>query len=557
MVHPHHALAVYAESLATDRRVAVLGDSSVGLGERMLDLGARSVLLWDPDEERAAREAERAPYGVAVRALTLDEARHADMRPGSVDLALVTDLAMFDDPQGVLAMVKRAVGDRGVALVAAANRDVVPGDVRAFDYYELFDLVAAEFEDVRMVAQLPFTGVALAELGRDEEAPAVSVDTQLVEAGRAPEAFVAVATSGGANLEPYAIVELPAQQPAPAEAGDDEGTRALLARAQLEAQALEGQLDEMRARLAQVEHASAAAVATQAEQLGARAERMTELEQALADRAAQLAELSVEVEEMRSAAEAGQVAAAQVEELALRADRAERALMALQPELSRVGEAHAAEHARFEEALRDRAQAIRALEAELARRERMVRELVDALEENTAQPAPAADDAVAQENLQLRQKLDALALELAHREGEAQAAAWTLAELERRVAEASTRAVAAAPSGALAPATPPSGALAPATPPSGALAPATPASGALAAATPASSGDLERRLAAALDELDVLRQAVAQEHAERVRAESGEELERARAEIQRQAALLEQLGHGDRAEGPALHPSGK
>jgi hypothetical protein len=528
MVHPHHALAVYAESLAADRRVAVLGDSSVGLGERLLDLGARSVLLWDPDEERAAREAERAPYGVAVRVLPVDDAHTADVRPGSVDLALVTDLAMFEDAQGVLALVRRAVGDRGVALVAAANRDVAPGDVRAFDYYELFDLVAAEFEDVRMVAQLPFVGVALAELGRDEEAPTVSVDTQLVEAGRSPEAFLAVATSGGASLEPYAIVELP-PQPALAEAVDDQGTQALLAQAQLEAQALEGQLDATRARLAQVEHASAAAVAVQAEQLAARAVRTTELEQVLADRAAQLAELSVEVEEMRSAAEAGQVAAAQVEELALRADRAERALTALQPELSRVGDAHAAEHARFEEALRDRAQAIRALEAELARRERMVRELVDALEESAARQPPAADDAVAQENLQLRQKLDALALDLAHREGEAQAAAWTLAELERRVAEASTRAEASPPAA-----------------PSGGPAPATPA-----------AGDLGHRLAAALDELDVLRQAVAQEHAQRLRAESGEELERAKAEIQRQAALLEQLGHGDRTEGPGLHPSGK
>jgi hypothetical protein len=520
MVHPQHALAVYAESLAADRRVAVLGDSSVGLAERMLDLGARSVQVWDPDEERAGREAERAPYGVVIRALPRDG---SDVRPGSLDLALVTDLGVFGDPQGVLAFVRRAVGDRGVAVVAAANRDVAPADARAFDYYELFDLVAAEFEDVRMVAQLPFFGVALAELGRDEEAPSVSVDTQLAEAGRAPEAFVAVATRGGTSLEPYAIVELPAPA-ALEEAADDAGTSAMLARAQLEAQALEGQLAEMRGRLAQLEQASAAAVEAQSEQIGARSARIAELEVALTDRAAQLAELSAEVEEMRSAAEAGQVAAAQVEELARRADRGERALAALEPELLRVGEAHAQEHARYEEALRDRAQAIRTLEVELVRRERMVRELVDALEENTGRPpAPAAgEDAMAQENLLLRQKLDALALELAHREGEAQAAAWSVAELERRVAQAS----------------------APAT-----VAPSLPA-----------SGDLEHRLAATLDELDVLRQAVAQEHAQRLRVESGEELARARAEIQRQAALLEQLGHGDRPEGPGgagLHPSGK
>jgi hypothetical protein len=124
-----------------------------------------------------------------------------------------------------------------------------------------------------------------------------------------------------------------------------------------------------------------------------------------------------------------------------------------------------------------------------------------------------ADDALAQENAQLREKLDALALDLARREGEAQAAAWTISELERRAVQA---------------------------PPS--AAPET---------------DLEHKLAAALDELDALRQAVAQEHQQRLKAESGDELARARAEIQRQAALLEELGHHDQTSAGGLHSPGK
>lgn len=63
MLHAQHALAVYAEFLAADRRVAVLGDSSLGLGERMLDLGARAVMVWDPDDERAEQQAAMAPPG--------------------------------------------------------------------------------------------------------------------------------------------------------------------------------------------------------------------------------------------------------------------------------------------------------------------------------------------------------------------------------------------------------------------------------------------------------------------------------------------------------------
>jgi hypothetical protein len=533
-----HALAVYVESLAADRRVMLVGDASLGLADRLLDLGARAVLVWDPDEERAAQEAERAPGGVVVRPLPFDD---TDVRPGAVDLALVADLALFDDPQGVLALVRQAVGDDGVAIVAASNRDAAPPDVPAFDYYELFDLVAGEFEDVRMVAQLSFHGVALAELGREDEAPSVSVDTQLAPAGRAPDAFVAVASSGGVALEPYCIVELPG-------AGlEDEGEQAEAAEEEEREEESLRLLEEMRARLVEAERASSAVLAERAEQLRERGARIGELERSLAQRAAQLAEISVEVEEMRSAAEAGRVAAVQVGELARRADRAERALAAMEPELSRVGDAHAAEHARFEEALRDRAQAIRTLETEVARRDRMVRELVDRLEESTGpqgaaaepaeepaeEPAPApADDLLARENVALRQKLDALALELARREGDAQAAAWAVAELERRVGQAERAVAERAVSQAAGPAS-------------------TPPSADVAAA--------QSKLAAALDELDVLRQAVAQEHTMRMRAESGEELARAKAEIQRQAALLEQLGHP--AGGPPaaadLHSSGK
>jgi len=88
---------------------------------------------------------------------------------------------------------------------------------------------------------------------------------------------------------------------------------------------------------------------------------------------------------------------------------------------------------------------------------------------------------MSQENARLRERLDALALDLARREGEAQATAWTVAELETKLAQ-----VSAAP-----------------------LEPAL---------TP--DMDMTRQLKAALDELDVLRRALAQEHEARVKAES-------------------------------------
>ncbi|HEX3343347.1 MAG TPA: hypothetical protein VHS09_02190, partial [Polyangiaceae bacterium] len=271
--------------------------------------------------------------------------------------------------------------------------------------------------------------------------------------------------------------------------------------------------------------------------LRTQAARAIELEHELAGRARQLAELSSEVEEMRSAAEAGRIAAAQVEELAKRAERAERAertRATAEPELAQLVEAHAVELLAYEATLRERAQAVRELEVEVARRERMVLDLVGALEEHAAHasqapsspstPAPAAaspaahppatgcdaatEAALTEENARLHRRLDALALELARREGDAQATAWTVAELERKLAARPTP-PAAAPVGA---------------PPS------------------KDAGATAARLAAALDELDALRRALAQEHEARGRAESGEELTLARAEIARQAALLEQLG---------------
>jgi len=454
-VLPQHALAVYAEPLAARRRVAVLGDDET-LADRLLDLGAREARLL-----RTVEDLERLPSA-------------------SFDLAIVTDLGAFQEPARLLSALRRVVGDGGAALVMAANRDAVRDrDVRAFDYYELFDLVAGEFADVKMVAQVPFHGVVLAELGVDDESPAVSVDTQLAPEQQAPQAYVALASQRGAELEAYAIFELP--PPAPPELPEPPTPPAPV---QVPVHVVDHEaLHAVQAELAS-ERLRAETLAAQLEGLRPEVARAIELEREVMSRGRALAELSNEVEEVRAAAEAGAAAAAQIEELARRADRAERALTRFEPEVARLTDAHAAELQRFEAALRDRAAAIRTLEVEVARRDRMVQELVGALEEHTNvphTPAPHAgpSDEALDENTRLRERLDAMAMDLARREGEAQASAWKIEELERRVAGASK--------------------------------PATP--------TPLSP-ERSHELSAALDEIDALRRALTQEHEQRVRAES-------------------------------------
>ncbi len=561
----------------------MFGDSSLGLAARLVELGANVVHFWDPDARRVRSEAERAPGGVTLHPYSDQD---GDMRP--IDLAIVADLGLFADPSAIVRRVRRMVGEDGVAIIAAGSTAAGPEGSRqgsrSFDYYDLFDLVAPEFDSIRMIAQLPFHGVALVELGDDEDAPSVNVDTQLGESGKAPEAFVVVASQNGARLEPYTIVQLALAAPpetrsipdaerddvaererdradtaerereraraeAAAERAATDSARAAdreaLAQAHLRTELLASQLEDLRRRLSEGERA-ADAVSTLEEALRARSTHASELESALAARGRELAELSTEVEEMRAAAEAGRIAAAQVEEVALRSDRAERRVAVLEQEFAKGGDTQSKELADLEGALRERARAVRSLEIELARRDQMVRDLVgtlDELEEVEGRPAPlpqdvsaadgsshdaalrdaalrdaeAASRALGEENARLRAQLDSLSLDLARREGEAQATKWQVTELERRLAQAAES-----------------------------EAPTPPGKGA------------DRQLAEALDELDALRSALAQEHAARTRVESGEELARAQAEIQRQAVLMEQLVRelGSRPP-PPFEPAGE
>ena len=442
-VHPKEALAAYAEPWIGEGRVAVFGNATHGLDSRLVELGASAVDLWDPDEIRGRAEAERAPDSVTVQFYS--SARALPRR--ALDLAIVPDLGLFDDPADLVARLREMVGMRGVLLLAATNRDA-PGhkDSRAFDYYELFDLVAAEFAEVRMIAEVPFHGVAMVRLGDDEEPHAVSVDTQLAPVDRTAEAFVVVAAQWAAPVDPYTILELGEGPPRGEPARNVEALKA-----------------ELRLRTDEGERAAAKNAELESS-LREHSIRVVELEAALVERARHLSELSAEVEEKRAEAEAGKVAAAEMEQLAHRADRAERRSGEVERELAKVAEAHAQhaqEIARFEEALRDRGRAVKDLEREVTRQTKMVRELVATLEERpeggaeparvsapgpapAADPAPGADSAprerdadqaVSEENARLREQLNRMALDIARREDEAQAAAWTVAELERRLAQ--------------------------------------------------------------------------------------------------------------------------
>jgi hypothetical protein len=558
------ALSVYVEPLVADARVAVLGDGELGLHERLLELGARTVHVYDPDPERAARVAGEVPRGVSVRVLR-DE---LDVRDAAFDLVLIPDVGVLPDPSSAIGRVRRVLDGRG-AVVAMGRARTSQDDDGSFpelapavvEYAELYDLFALQFESVTMTGVLPFEGVVFAELGAGDDL-AVSVDTRLVDSAP-PGVFVVVAGRESSSLDPYAIVQVvqAARESAGADpradrinAAREHEIASAFAAMQLRAELLAAQLDEHRGRLVSAdsrgaeqasrferlafERDAAMTRASELEGIVAAAQhamallerRLVAAEEGMLERDDQIAALNAELDvrlDARLDARATELETKAVEpidmavaaELLARAERAEASLALHVADLAHVSEAHAGETAGLEAQLRERASVITSMEKELARREQLVRELVASLDEardGNAPPgagvqfeaAPAMPGVAPEEVARLRRKLDELALEVARRDGELVAQAWRVVELENEKARLALR------------------------------------------AAPPASTDGPGELARTRDELDALRQALTQEHAARVAAESGEELSRARAELARQAALLEQIsGRGTHQEG--------
>ena len=569
------ALSVYVEPLVGDARIAVVGDVELGLHERLLELGARTVHLFDPDPERVARTADEVPRGVSVRMLRED----FDVRDGAFDLVVIPDLGILPDPAGAIVRLRRVVDPRGAVVAMGRARttsdrsanngtfsELAPAVV---EYAELYDLFALQFESVTMTGVLPFTGVVFAELGGATGDLAVSVDTRLVDP-EPPHVFVVVAGREATALDPYSIVQIArdtdvvdtvavqviAAVPASARVDDSREHEAMAAFAamQLKAELLATQLDEHRARLATVDSRRADqeslveqlaverdAAMTRASELegivGAAQQalillenRLVAADQGMLERDDQIAALNAELDAQTRGADdeltIQAVDSSVVSELLTRAERAETSLALHVADLAHVSEAHASETASLEAQLRDRARVIAAMDKELSRREALVRELVASLEEardnviaaGPFEAAPTLPGVAPEEVARLRRKLDDLALEVARREGELVAQQWRITELENEKA----RLIAAAKR------------------------PAPRAATQVVGPASAQPNDVARMR----DELDALRQALTQEHAARIAAESGEELSRARAELARQEALLEQM------RGSGTHPEG-
>jgi hypothetical protein len=462
-------LAAYLTPHLAGARVLYVGD--LDDATPLFDAGARLVHAY-----RFTKPAR--PLSGAVLVQSLD--RGLNLPTGGFDVAIVEDLVRVAGRLDLLASLRTALGSGGIAaLVARTGAD-------GLDYTELFDACSTLFEHVKMVGKLPFTGTLLCELGLEGE-PEVSVDTELAEL-EAPTTLVALVSQRPIELDEYAIFAHPiavvAPKADPAEAA--ERSRLTLQTQVLQAQLLEAREARTQAAGLQRElemaiaatttarrealdlrNALEAALAQQADEadlektlteLALQSERAEESEARVAASQAEVERLQTHVRALETRATQNDHSAQRAEKLAadatVRAERAEiRAkeaehhakqaehhivqsdarLAALREELEAAtavpvpsSSDSADELIALETTLRERGAVILELQAELARRDRIVTQLL---------LAERFSDGAASSGSELERKLDQLAQEVARRQGELEARGWRIQELESALAE--------------------------------------------------------------------------------------------------------------------------
>jgi hypothetical protein len=429
--------------LLDGRRVLVFGDALSPLCDRLLERGARLVHVYDPHPERAAQAAARNRSG-SIHIAPL-EAGSLALRQGAFDVAIIENLAAMHDVAEAIKSIQEALSARGVALVACPNpeikRHLLPEaelHTLALDYYALYDLVAAEFSNVRMLGQAPFVGYALVDFAPDEE-PEPALDTGFVSGGsEEPEWFVALASRFALKLEDFSLIQVPAAAALEVvPAAQARPTRALKPtdsehfRLRKELEQKEAWIAELETR-AETADARADAVQDELEALQAEFEQLRAAPEPLAadsNLEQRLSELGTELEQTVQ----------QRQRLEQQIGKLEKTLATREAKLEELTSvediAPADELAVLEAQLKDRAHQIRDLEAQLKNAKRVGHELIRELEKLRRLERKPIVSGPSPDAARLEQQLDDLARRDARAHADLEALGWTVAELERRLSE--------------------------------------------------------------------------------------------------------------------------
>ena len=349
-------IAVYVEEFATDKRVLYIGDPHSRGPERLARV-ARSLDLISPQARvRGTRRGSR----VQPRGWPDDDNRAV------WDLVLVPDLSAADLIRDEhIERVASWLAEGGV-LIAGSDGSPPPGQDRGLSYEDLFDLLQAQFDSVRMVGQAPFHAFSLVDLAPPGELE-VTFDGSLLDgAGQRADRFVALCGDRDVVLDAYAVVQIPAEGSTSARPERrPEPTRR-------EPNASEGRVSRLDEQVREQQDALDAA-GVHAEEL----ERELSLIQAdLAGAEAKLKSTQRDLERAEEERRRAEAAAAEAREKASRPKPAPAAKPA------RAGDAvDGEEYRRVEMQLREAGRELTALQQEVARRGTLARDLIEELAE--------------------------------------------------------------------------------------------------------------------------------------------------------------------------------
>jgi SAM-dependent methyltransferase len=300
-------LGAYLDRLVRGRRVAVLGDASLGLGERIAERGARLVHVYDPDAARASEAFAKTSHERTRHVTHAPLEADLGVRDGAFDVVVVPDLSVFPEPSIALRQGRKLVGQTGVCVIASPNPEahrklLGHGGAPAPGYYALYDLVSLQFPVVRMLGQAPFVGYTIADFaaGPDLE---VSVDTSLLQTTEEPEHFIAVASERKVSIDPFVVVEMPLAQVREALGGPglSPETLAALADAQSRLAAAQERVRELSAQDQKAtEERSAAAIAAAARvvELEAKLEKLRDVDARAGDSHVRAERLSHQIRDL-------------------------------------------------------------------------------------------------------------------------------------------------------------------------------------------------------------------------------------------------------------------
>ena len=202
----HHLVQLsYATPLLARKSVLFLGQDSAAAA--FIALSGANVAAVTPVAPDPPWPQFRSEEGVVHHVMSLDNLAFEDAVFGA---AVIPNLAEVENPAAVLKEVRRILRRDGHLIVAAPNPETVGRDVPALDYYKLHEMLCVEFGAVQMIGQSPFNGYSVVDLSNEDGELEVSFNSELL-GNEAEEIswFLAVCGTRRADVEPYAILQVP------------------------------------------------------------------------------------------------------------------------------------------------------------------------------------------------------------------------------------------------------------------------------------------------------------------------------------------------------------